>query len=259
MNQAETYRRQLAWRSWPEILDRLPGLNGQTVLDLGCAIGDQAAELAARGARVVGFDCSEELLSAARSRRLANVEFRQADLRALPELGCIADGIWCSFAAAYFPRLGVALSAWKAKLKPGGWIALVEIDDLFGHEPLSAATKDMLRAYVAAGLAAERYDFFMGRKLRGFLEAAGFESIREFVVPDAEFSFRGAASPDVANAWRNRLDWMRLLHQHCGEHWTDVRAELIDCLIRPDHRATARVICCLAQNRGSTESELRVG
>ena len=50
MSLSDDYSRQFAWRSWATILDALPPLAGQTVLDLGCAVGDQAAELVARGA-----------------------------------------------------------------------------------------------------------------------------------------------------------------------------------------------------------------
>jgi ubiquinone/menaquinone biosynthesis C-methylase UbiE len=69
------------WRAWSTIFDALPPLRGQTVLDLGCGVGDQAAELVARGARVIGVDMNDELLRTARSRRLENSEFRKGDLR----------------------------------------------------------------------------------------------------------------------------------------------------------------------------------
>src|SRR6185503_9688914 len=119
MSLAEEYRRQAAWRDWPRIFEALPSLRGQTVLDLGCNVGDQTAELAARGARVVGVDLNEELLREARAARLANVEFRLGDLRSLPDLGVTADGIWCSFATAYFPDLPRVLASWRERLRPG--------------------------------------------------------------------------------------------------------------------------------------------
>jgi hypothetical protein len=54
-------------------------------LDPGCAVGE-AAELVARGARVIGVDANEDLLVIARSKCLANAEFLKADLATLPEL-----------------------------------------------------------------------------------------------------------------------------------------------------------------------------
>src|SRR5262245_37712030 len=110
MSLSEEYRRQLEWRDWPRVFEELPPLRGRTVLDLGCGVGDQAAELVKRGARVLGIDANDELLREARSRRLPGAEFRLADLRALPDLGLAADWIWSSFAAAYFPDLPTALA-----------------------------------------------------------------------------------------------------------------------------------------------------
>jgi ubiquinone/menaquinone biosynthesis C-methylase UbiE len=45
-----------------------PILAGQTVLDLGCAVRDQAADFIKRGARVIGVDINNDLLNEARSR-----------------------------------------------------------------------------------------------------------------------------------------------------------------------------------------------
>ena len=43
MSLSSDYRLQFGWRSWSRILDELPPLQGQTVLDLGCGVGDQLA------------------------------------------------------------------------------------------------------------------------------------------------------------------------------------------------------------------------
>jgi 2-polyprenyl-3-methyl-5-hydroxy-6-metoxy-1,4-benzoquinol methylase len=59
MSLADEYRRQFAWRDWATALGALPPTSGHLVLDLGCAQGDLAAELVARGARVIGLDLNE--------------------------------------------------------------------------------------------------------------------------------------------------------------------------------------------------------
>ncbi len=178
MSLSSEYKQQFGWRDWPTIFAALPSLHGQTVLDLGCGVGDLAAEFVARGARVIGVDMNQELLREARSRQLSNAEFRGGDLRTLPDFGIAVDGLWCSFATAYFPDLPRALSAWARSVRPGGWIALTEVDDLFGHEPLSVRTKALFRAYAEDAFAAGRYDFHMGRKLRAHLERSGFTVCR---------------------------------------------------------------------------------
>src|SRR5262245_24874429 len=124
MSLASEYQRQFGWRDWRTIFDALPLVEGQTVLDVGCGVGDLAAEFVARGARVIGFDLNEEFLLTAQARQLPNAEFRAVDLRAVPKLEVAADGLWCSFTAAYFPDLPKVLTAWSANLKADGWIAL---------------------------------------------------------------------------------------------------------------------------------------
>jgi hypothetical protein len=66
-----------------------------------------------------------------------------ANLGTLSDPGGVADGLWCSFTAAFFPTLPLVLAAWARHLQPGTWVALTEIDDLFGHKPLSARTKTL--------------------------------------------------------------------------------------------------------------------
>jgi SAM-dependent methyltransferase len=198
---------------------------------------------------VIGVDMNEELLREARSRQLPNAEFRLTDLRTFPALGVAADGLWCSFAAAYFPDLPAALAAWERNVKPGGWIALTEIDDLFGHEPLGVRTKSLLRAYAEHALAEGWYDFHMGRKLQHHLEQSGFTVSRLLTVEDQELSFSGPARPEVFEAWRTRFNRMRLLRDFCGSDMQQVQEEFLGCLMREDHRSLAKVYCCIANRK----------
>jgi SAM-dependent methyltransferase len=232
MTLANEYKRQFGWRAWPTIFDALPLAQGQRVLDLGCGVGDLAAELVNRGSYVIGVDAHEELLLEARSRRLSNAEFRMADLRSLPDLGIAADGIWCSFTAAYFPDLPRILRVWTTNLKLGGWIAVTEIDDLFGHEPLGVQTKQLFKAYAENALTGGRYDFFMGRKLPGYLETCGFAVSKMLTVVDQEFSFSGPARPEVLDAWRARFNRMSLLRDFCGKDFEQLQEEFLRCLTR---------------------------
>jgi SAM-dependent methyltransferase len=243
---AREYRRQHAFRPWPAIFDALPPVEGHTVLDLGCSVGDQTAELAARGARVIGLDTNDELLREAEQRHIQNAVFRRADFRAPLDLDVEVDGLWCSFTAAYLPDLGAALASWTRHLRPGGWVAFTEIDDLFGHEPLEAATRSLLEAFARQALSAGRYDFHMGRKLEGHLARAGLTVSKVLTPADQELSFDGPARPEVVEAWRDRLHRMKLLRDHCGPDFERVREDLVGCLTRADHRSTAKVYCCIA-------------
>jgi SAM-dependent methyltransferase len=242
---SDEYQRQFDWRPWPQIFAALPPLAGKTILDLGCGVGRQAAELVARGAHVVGVDASDELLATAR-RSVPSALFLKANLASLA-LERTVDGIWASFVPAYFPELRPVLELWRAHLAPGGWIALTEIDDLFGHEPLSARTASLLEGFTAMTLARSSYDFHMGRKLHGLLEAAGFGVRRELVLEDRELAFQGIAAPEVLDAWRARFARMPALQQYCGERFAALREDFLACLARPDHRSSARVFCCVAE------------
>lgn len=245
MGLAEEYRRQLAWRDWGTAMDALPTLTGRLVLDLGCAVGDQAALLVARGARVIGVDGNEELLAEARARSLEGADFRAADLCALPDLGPV-DGIWSSFAAAYFPDLPPVLASWTKQLRPGGWVALTEVDDLFGHEPLEARSKELLTTYAREALLASRYDFHMGGKLTAHAETCGLAVSRVLTLDDRELAFQGPARPDVVEAWRARLERLKLLRDLAGPDFPALRDDFLACLQRADHRATAKVSFVLA-------------
>ncbi|MEZ5962777.1 MAG: methyltransferase domain-containing protein [Planctomycetota bacterium] len=249
MGLADDYRRQFAWRDWPRALALLPDVSGHTVLDLGCGVGDLAAELVRRGARVRGFDGNDELLAAARGRHLDHAEFHRADLRALPAdliAAAAADGIWCSFAAAYFCDLAPVLRHWLSALRPGGWIALTEVDDMFAHEPVSERTRTMLARYVEDGLAARRYDFRMGRRLAGCLREAGCDVRTEITLDDRELAGDGPLSAEVVAAWDQRLQRMQLLQAFCGDDFGRVRRELLAALAAPNHVSRASVRFVLA-------------
>lgn len=247
---SEEYAKQYAWRAWSAVyaeLAELGELRGARVLDLGAGIGDQAADLASRGARVVGVDAHPEIVAHARSRGIVGAEFVRADLRDLEGVEGTFDGVWSSFAAAYFVDFAPVLRTWLGRLRPGGWIALTEVDEFFGHEPLGAEARDFFAGYVEEARAAGRYDFRMGRRLRGHLEAAGARVVCERELEDRELAFRGAADPRVLEAWRSRLAWMKLLHERAGARWEALREEFLACLANPVHHATARVVFVLAR------------
>jgi len=246
MSLANDYRRQAQWRDWPTAFAALPSLEGKTILDVGCAIGDQAAELTAHGARVIGVDSNEDLLAVARKRGIPNAEFRHHELTTVLDVGEPIHGVWCSFVAAYFVDLEGALRNWTSCLAPGGFIALTEIDELFAHEPVTAETRKLLDAYVDDAFRANRYDFRAGRKLRPALEAIGFTPSEERLLTDSELSFFGPATPDVLEAWQSRFDRMLPLQKFCGDRYEALRADFLAALAHPDHRSNSRVILCVA-------------
>jgi hypothetical protein len=138
------------------------------------------------------------------------------------------------------------LTSWRKHIAEDGWIALTEVDDLFGHEPLSARTSSLLHSYAQDAISAGRYDFRMGGKLSQYLNESGYLVSRVLVLPDEELSFNGPGKPDVINAWRRRFERMNLLRTFCGSDFAKVEEEFLLCLGRTDHVSTARVVACIA-------------
>src|SRR5690606_26387642 len=78
------------------------------------------------------------------------------------------------------------LTRFARHLEPGGFVALVDIDDLFGHEPLPTDVRSVCDALAELARTEGRYDFFAGRKLEGHLRAAGL------ACSDAKLALRSA-------------------------------------------------------------------
>jgi SAM-dependent methyltransferase len=245
----DEYRRQHAWRSWSAAYGHLGDLRGASILDAGCGPGDQAADLTARGAAVLGMDMDASLLEAARARGIPGARFVQADIADPASYrGVSVDGVWVSFAAAYLPRIAGPLALWARALRRGGWLAITEVDDLFGHEPLSPAHRARILSYYRDAAEQGRHQFRSRDRLREALHP-GWTIEIEDELPDAELAFDGPAAPEVLAAWTARLDRMRLLAAHFGGDWDDFRAELLAALASPAHRSLATVWFLLARPR----------
>jgi ubiquinone/menaquinone biosynthesis C-methylase UbiE len=237
------YRKQFAWRDWNRALSLCPLTPGQRVLDLGCGAGDVSGVLAARGLVVTGVDANEELLAAAQAR-YPQCRFERQDLRRLEMPPGTFDGLWCSFAAAYFVDFPSVWSSWASLLKPTAWVCVIDIDDLLAHQPLSAATEERIKSFYADALVQRRYDFNVGRKLHSALEALGF-TVTQFELEDRELSFDGPAQDDVLEAWEQRFARLGGLAQFLGADFRDFQTEFMRCLSSPEHRSRCRVIGCV--------------
>jgi SAM-dependent methyltransferase len=234
-------------RAWEQALARLPALEGALVLDLGCGTGDGAAALAARGASVVGLDLDAARIELAGARRIPRATFRVADLRAPLQVERAVDGLWACYTAAFFTDLSATLERWARALRPGGWMALVEVDDFLGHEPLDPRWRELFAAYAAEALAAGRYDFHTGSKFERAAAGAGLELAWIRDLRDPEFAWDGPLGPDALASWRARWERMPLLRAAAGADAQRVRDDFLACLASPDHRSSARVRACLAR------------
>jgi len=97
---------------------------GAVVLDLACGTGDLCRELARQGLTPVGADRSAGMLGAART----SAPLVRGDGLSLPVRSGSLDGVVCGFALRNFAALAPVLSECARVLRPGGRLALLEVD-----------------------------------------------------------------------------------------------------------------------------------
>ncbi len=252
MSLVDLYRQQYPWRPWARIHALLGDLSGQTVLDLGCGVGDQAADLARLGADVVGVERNEALVDAARARSIPRARFLCEDITSAALDGLRAHGIWLAFTVAHFPRVEGLLARAERWLRPGGWLAITEVDDLFGQEPLAERHRALAEAYYARSLQEGIYAFRSRATVREGLLARGWRIEEDEEFPDRELSFTGPADADVLDAWRARLDLMlpRFVERFGPEAASSFRDAFLDSMRSPAHRSRARVWFVMARAPG---------
>ena len=113
---------------WRRIaLDAIAVGPGDLVLDLACGTGDLAEQASDRGATVVGVDFSREMLRGAMRRGIASA-WVQGDAEGLPVPDGSVDVATCGFALRNFASLETAMAELARVLRPGGRLALIEVD-----------------------------------------------------------------------------------------------------------------------------------
>ena len=100
------------------------------ILDMGCGAGHTALAVAPRAAHVAAIDVAPEMIAVAeglaRGRGVANIEFRLADVAALPFADASFDVITSRYSAHHYPDPARALAEAARVLRPGGRFLLVD-------------------------------------------------------------------------------------------------------------------------------------
>ena len=110
-------------------IDKLAGLQGQQVVDIGCGGGILAEAMARRGARVLGIDLAAKPLGVARLHALEaevqGLEYREVAAEALAAERPGAFGIvTCMEMLEHVPDPRSTVRACAALVRPGGWVFL---------------------------------------------------------------------------------------------------------------------------------------
>jgi len=109
-----------------DYIDSRTGLDGKTVLDVGCGGGILAESMAARGAKVTGIDMGEAPLEVARLHLLESGQ--QVDYRRIPveqlaaEMPAQFDVVTCMEMLEHVPDPASVIAACATLVKPGGQV-----------------------------------------------------------------------------------------------------------------------------------------
>jgi SAM-dependent methyltransferase len=163
---------------------------GMRVLDLASGVGDPAiaiAEAIGPTGQVTGTDIGPGMMAfaaeLAKAKNLRNIEFRVADVEALPFPAESFDVVSSRFGVMFFVDQEKAFRECLRVLKPGGRVCFV----VWGQreQPFLATTIGILTKYVEAPKPDPDapHAFMFGERglLAGKLKAAGFAQVREDV------------------------------------------------------------------------------
>ncbi|HVO17499.1 MAG TPA: methyltransferase domain-containing protein [Alphaproteobacteria bacterium] len=170
------------------LLDAIGIAPGQSVLDLASGAGEPALSIARRvgsAGRVTATDLVAEMLAGAERRAadagLANIDFRIADMEAMPFGDAVFDRVSCRFGIMFTSDPGRALAEARRVLRPGGragFLVWGPRDDISQFEVFAAAAARVFGD--AADLDLERpFRFGQAGSLGALMTAAGFAGAEE--------------------------------------------------------------------------------
>src|SRR5260221_1598718 len=162
----------------------LPHLRpGISVLDCGCGPGTITRDIAQRIApgRVVGLDFDGDQIAVAmaeaKAQDIANVEFRQGSVYAVPFEDSSFDAVFSHALLEHLKEPVEAAAEFRRVLKPGGMLGVCTPD--WGGFLLASPSGKLLVAFETYKELQNRNggDVYCGHKLGMYVEQAGFEGI----------------------------------------------------------------------------------
>lgn len=202
---------------------------GEHVLDAGCGPGfslaDHAAAVGPQG-QLTGLDYSQDLLSLAQERAKGlkpAPRLQQGDLHALPFADESFDVMWSERVWMYLARPREAIAQAFRVLKPGGRLAIGEIDFT---SVWSISRDDTVRQLAQDRTMASTGDPKLVRALAGYCLEAGFVSVKAepslTVGRDFAFTERAGNLP-----WHlDRMVEDGTLTRQYADHWLATQRQL---------------------------------
>jgi SAM-dependent methyltransferase len=180
--------------------------DGSTVLEVGCGVGAQTLPLAQRSpdAHFTSVDVSAGSIAEAERRvdcaGITNVEFRRADIFALPFDPESFDHVFVCFVLEHITKPIKALALLGSLLRPGGTITVIEGDHGSTYfYPDSPAAHAAIRCQVELQRKAGG-NALIGRQLYPLMVDAGFDAVH--VSP--RMAYVDSSRPDLVEGFTRR-------------------------------------------------------
>jgi SAM-dependent methyltransferase len=172
----ETVLRSHTWRTIENSAAYLAFafVDGATVLDVGCGPGTITADIASRGATVIGIDAAADVIEKARE---LGVDARVGDAYALDFADDSFDVVHSHQTLQHLARPVEALREMRRVVKPGGVVGVRDVDyagTIIYPETEGIALWAALYQKVHRSNGGEPN---AGRRLKSWARAAGFESV----------------------------------------------------------------------------------
>jgi SAM-dependent methyltransferase len=205
--ECERLERQAALAGLPEHLRFLTVPRRARVLDAGCGSGSMARLLAARhpDAEVVGTDLRADYLAFARERAaregLANLAFREGDVRRLPFADRCFDVVWSKYLLQWVDDPERAIAEFRRVTRPGGVVVCCNFDGFaVTHWPPDPVLQPLVERVFPALV-----DTAIGRKMAPMFAAAGLRDIAVDFERDRLFTVIGAIDAERRWNWVEQL------------------------------------------------------
>ncbi len=194
-------------------VDRLAGLAGKTVVDVGCGGGILAESMAARGAQVLGIDLGEMPLRVAELHSLESgisVDYRRISVEALAEEQPASfDRVICMEMLEHVPDPASVVAACGRLVRPDGWVFFSTLN----RNPKSYLFAILGAEYLLGLLPRGTHDyarFIRPSELDAWVQSAGLRITRltglayhpllrqyELVEGQVDVNYLAACRPDV--------------------------------------------------------------
>ncbi|MES1261644.1 MAG: methyltransferase domain-containing protein [Acidobacteriota bacterium] len=135
-------RHSFVWKAGSDLLDLLDPQKGERVLDIGCGTGHLTAQIAERGAEVIGLDSSLSMVAQAR-QNFPKLKFQLADVRDF-HVDQPFDAVFSNAALHWVREAEAAIECMARALKPGGRLVL-EMGGRGNIACLASGTEAVLR------------------------------------------------------------------------------------------------------------------